>query len=261
MITISGVQTPVDTTSWSPVANKIYQLKRNTTIIYNYESVGQLRFEMELRASIVAAAEALSTSGLRFASFKKAQCNERFWHLTEQGGFRIRDDTTPAAGIRDMFNDGGKYATECSTATMAVIYKGVLDSLRESDFNLLFAGLLLYDWHPDDHLQLNTQAGINDIYPGDILYFKNPDFSPETPEWRGENVIVIEDGLYYGHPFGIVPAQTIIDGLNRNRISGSSRSAYLMDQVTRPDYVYLSQFAPDVRSVIFARIGELHYVY
>jgi protein-glutamine gamma-glutamyltransferase len=261
IITISGAQTPVDTTSWSRVASKIYEQKKNSAVTYPYESAQHLRFEMALRASIVAAADALSHSGLRFASFNKAQCNERLWHLTEEGGFRIRDDSTPAAGIRDIFMNGSKYTTECSTAAVIVVYKGVLDSIRETDFNRLFSGLLLYDWNIDDDLRLTTQTGIEESYPGDILYFNNPDFSPDTPEWRGENVIKIEDNRFYGHPFGIVTAQRIITGLNQNRRPGSNQSAYLTENVTRPGYLYLSQFAPDVRSTIFARIGSQNFVY
>lgn len=219
-----------------------------------------MRFEMAMRASTVAAAEALSQSGLQFATFSEAKCNELYWNLTESGGFRIRSDTTPAAGIRDIFTNGRKYATECATATLIVIYKAVLDSINEAVFNRLYSDLLLYDWHPDDHLPLIGRTGIHNSYPGDLLYFKNPDFNPETPEWRGENVIKIDDNLYYGHPFGIVTAERIISGLNRNRRPGSFRSAYLTDDIITPDYLYLSQFAPDMRTNIFARIGVQYFV-
>ncbi|WP_256757924.1 protein-glutamine gamma-glutamyltransferase [Cohnella sp. WQ 127256] len=260
IITITGQQTAVDTSSWSPIAIEIYELKKNSAVTYPYQSVQHLRFEMTLRAAMIAAADALSNSGLRFADFDKAQCNEQLWNLTDQGGFQIKDNSTPAEGIRDIFANGSKYATECSTATVIVIYKGVLDSIRETDFNRLFSGLLLYDWHIDDNLRLTTQTGSNNSYPGDILYFNNPDFSPDTPVWRGENVVKIGDDSYYGHPFGIVPATTIISGLNENRRPGSNQLAYLMDNVTHPGYLYLSQFAPDLRSVIFARIGLHNFI-
>jgi protein-glutamine gamma-glutamyltransferase len=261
IITISGAQTPLDTTSWSPVAIKIYEQKKKSARTYPYESVQQLRFEMALRAAIVAAAEALSNSGLRFANFENAQCNERLWNLTKEGGFQIRDDSTPAKGIRDIFTSGRKYATECSTATVIAVYKGVLDSIRETDFSHLFSGLLLYDWNTNGNLRLTTQTGIEESYPGDILYFNNPDFSPNNPEWRGENVIKIEDDLYYGHPFGIVSAQSIITGLNQKRRPDSNQSAYLTKNASSPGYLYLLQFAPDVRSVIFARIGIQNFVF
>jgi len=261
MITISETPTTVDTASWSPVAIKIYELKKNSRVTYNYQTLQHLQFEMALRASIVAAAYSLSKSGLRFSDFKNAKCNEQLWNLTEEGGFRIREDSTPAAGIRDIITNGNKYSTECSTASVIGIYKGVLDSIRETDFNRLFSGLLLYDWQTDDNLRLITQTDSQESYPGDILYFNNPDFSPDTPVWRGENVIKIEDNLYYGHPFGIVPAQTIITGLNRNRRPDSNVSAYLTESVTHPGFIYLSQFAPDARSIIIARVGSRNYVY
>ncbi|MCC3377410.1 protein-glutamine gamma-glutamyltransferase [Cohnella sp. REN36] len=251
---------PVDTASWSPVAIQIYEQKKNSAVTYRYQSVQHLRFEMALRAAIVAAADALSSSGLRFATFKNAKCNEQFWDLTGFGGFRIKEGSTPAAGIRDIFNNGGKYATECATASVIVVYKGVLDSIAESDFNRLFADLVLYDWEGNENLRLTTRSG-TESFPGDLLYFKNPDFSPDTPQWRGENVVKIEDDLYYGHPFGIVPAATIIAGLNRYRRPESDQSAYLLDEVTQPGYLYLSPFAPDARSAIRVRIGDRHFVY
>ncbi|MNO12027.1 Protein-glutamine gamma-glutamyltransferase [compost metagenome] len=250
----------MDTTSWPPVAIQIYEQKRNSEVNYSYRSVQDLRFELFLRAAIVSAAGALSQSGLRFSTFEDAECNEYFWILTEFGGFRIRTSTTPAAGIRDIFINGNKYATECATATIIVIYKGVLDTIGESAFNRLYSDLLLYDWHPDDHLPLIAETRTRESFPGDLLYFNNPDFSPETPEWRGENVIKIRENLYYGHPFGIVTGERIIASLNRNRRPGSTRSAFLTDDIITPDFSYLSQFAPNMRSSISARIGVQSFV-
>ena len=57
MITISGAQASVDTTGWSPLAASIYERKQSSSEIYPYPSVQQLRFEMEMRNAIVAAAE------------------------------------------------------------------------------------------------------------------------------------------------------------------------------------------------------------
>jgi protein-glutamine gamma-glutamyltransferase len=254
IIIISGVQTPVNTAGWSPLAARIYEMKNASPFVYAYASVFQVRFEMEMRAAIVAAAEALSRSGLRFSDFNRARCNERFWILTELGGFRIRPDVTPAAGLRDIFENGYLYATECATATAIAVYKGALDVLGDAQFNRLFRGLLLYDWHLDDDLRLTKDQG--EAFPGDLLYFNNPDYNPETPQWRGENVIMIAENLYYGHPVGIVPGEVIIDGLNRVRRPFSMISAYLTDDVVRPDYKYLAQFAPGMRQKIFAWIGS-----
>lgn len=197
---------------------------------------------------------------MRFSDFKHARCNEQLWRLTEQGGFRIREDATPAAGIRDIFANGGRYATECATATVIVLYKGVLDTIGEANFNRLFSGLLLYDWQVDDDLRLSARTGVDEARIGDLLYFNNPDFSPDKPQWQGENVVKVGDDLYYGHPVGILPAAAIIAGLNRFRRPGSVQSAYLMDIVVQPDYAYLSRFAPDARGVIFALVGGKRYV-
>ncbi|GIO15758.1 protein-glutamine gamma-glutamyltransferase [Cohnella xylanilytica] len=240
----------------------MYERKRASPTVYAYPSAGQLRHEMELRAAIVSAAEALAGSGLRFEDFDKAACNEQLWHLTKEGGFRIREDAAPANGIRDIFSNGWRYATECATATVIAVYRGVLATMRESEFNSLFSGLLLYDWHTDSDLRLTVRQDAKESFPGDLLYFANPDFDPDDAIWRGENVVKISDNLYYGHPFGIVPGETIVAGLNRHRRPGSSVWAYLKDDVVYPDYAYLSQFAAvgDPRR-IFARIGSRRYVW
>ena len=47
----------------------------------------------------------------------------------------------------------------------------------------------------------------NYIIPGDVVYFNNPDFDPLTPQWRGENAVVLEDGTYFGHGIGIATAE------------------------------------------------------
>lgn len=261
IITVAGVQTPVDTSAWPPLAVQIYEQKKNSPHTYPYQSIQHLQFEMLLRAATVEAANALSQSGLRFATFTKARCNEYYWNLTANGGFRIRNDRTPAEGIRDIFRNGRYYATECATAVVIALYKAMLDTISEAVFNRIYYNLLLYDWHPDPHLPLITQPGAaGGSYMGDLLYFSNPDFFPDTPEWRGENVIKMNENLYYGHPYGIAPAQRFIDGLNRNRIPGSFQSAYLTDEITNPNYLYLSQFATDIRSMILGKIGTKSFV-
>lgn len=206
--------------------------------------MARLSFETSLRSAIVAAAQALNRSGVSFATFERAYCNQRFWILTSRGGFQIRPEVTPADGIRNIFLEGGKYGFECATAMVIVLYKAVLDSIVESEFNRLFAGMLLYDWHYDSDLRLIEVQGSSRSVPGDILYFKNPDVSPFTPEWKGENGIKLGDDLYYGHGVGIRSAEGIIQTLNSHRRPGSTVSAYLTDQVLYPDFNYLSRFAP-----------------
>ncbi|TKH41845.1 protein-glutamine gamma-glutamyltransferase [Paenibacillus terrae] len=203
------------------------------------------QFETTLRSRIVEAAEALNQSGVSFATFDTARCNEQFWNLTEKGGFQLKAGITPAQGIRDIFENGHKYAFECATAMVIVLYKGVLDSILESEFNRIFADMLLYDWHYDSDLKLIQEQGSHKAVPGDILYFNNPDVSPETPEWKGENVVKLREDSFYGHGIGIRTAEGIIDSLNRHRRPGATTSAYLTNEVIYPDFAYLSQFAPE----------------
>ncbi|WP_248926961.1 protein-glutamine gamma-glutamyltransferase [Paenibacillus hamazuiensis] len=243
MIFISGVERDVDTTSWPQLAKAIYEQKRKSPVSYHYFSVNHLRFEMNLRNEIVTGAKMLNQSGARFASFKNAHCNEAYWKLTAEGGFSLKEGVSPAAGIRDIFHNGRLYGFECATAVVIVLYKGVLESIKEIEFNRLFAKLLIYDWHYNSNLRLIDEHGSNNAYPGDILYFKNPDVSPETPQWQGENVVKIGEDLYYGHGIGIVSSEAIINKLNTFRIPGSSRSAYLLETITYPDFLYLSQFS------------------
>jgi protein-glutamine gamma-glutamyltransferase len=235
-----------------------------------------MQFEAILRSKIVEASRDMNKGGSRFATFRTSFCNEKYWHLSNDGGFLLRNGAAPAEAIRDIFNDGRKYGFECATAIIILLYKGVLDTIGESEFNRLFPDLLLYSWHSDSDLGI-TQDDVESNYarPGDVLYFKNPEVNPDKMEWQGENVIKVADNLYYGHGVGIKPAQGIIAALNRHRRQGATQSAYLLDQVIYPDYQYLSQFASsDVRpyetaqkpsglsfpGAISARIGSQRFI-
>jgi hypothetical protein len=54
------------------------------------------------------------------------------------------------------------------------------------------------------------------------------------------------EDLYYGHGIGMQPAHRIVEKLNAHRKPGALRSAYLLPQTTRPDYVRLASAAPNV---------------
>ncbi|WP_268747717.1 hypothetical protein [Cohnella kolymensis] len=154
MILIAGAQASIDISRWPQLAREVYIQKSSSPVIYRYNSIEQLQFEMRLRSNILQAAHGLNRSGARFATFKDTYCNERVWHRTPEGALQLRPGVTPAAGIRDIFVHGRMYGFECATGILIVLYKGILDSIKESEFNRLFANLRLYDWQFDPDLKL-----------------------------------------------------------------------------------------------------------
>ncbi|TVX88096.1 protein-glutamine gamma-glutamyltransferase [Paenibacillus agilis] len=240
MILIHGVSPEqIQMLPLSALERSILSKKQNSPVVYRYESLGALNFELKTRASIVEAAKALNASGVDFADFDKSRCNEQFWTRMENGGFQLRSDVLPSDGINDIFRNGKLYAFECSMAIVMVLYKAILDVLPMQTFNRHFQNLILYGWHYDKDLPLRKVESGLEVYPGDVQYFKNPDYDPETPEWQGENVVVLADDLYFGHGIGIRTSRGMIDALNGARRPFSHTSAYLMDEVVILEYELL----------------------
>ena len=262
MIAVSGFPvSPADVAALPEPQRTIFRMKERSPVTYRYDSLNTLLFELNMRANIVRAARALNQSGPAFAGFDRTRCNPRYWTRTEEGGCRLNFNVTPADAIRDIFVNGHLYAFECAMAVVIVLYRGALDTMGDAAFNRYFRNLYLHDWNYDSDLRLRSSTDTREAYPGDVLYFNNPDFSPQTPEWRGENAILLEDGLFYGHGIGITTADHIISELNRHRFPGSTTSAHLMDLVVYPDYAYLStyRFGSAGAERIVARIGDITY--
>lgn len=220
----------------SDLEKKIVQRKQNSPVLYRYPSLDALLFELKMRTHIVEAAKAMYASGVSFASFETSRCNERYWIRTRNGGFQLRPGVPPSVGINDIFENGHLYAFECAGAIIIMLYKAVLETIGEQAFNYYFQNLYLRDWQYDKDLQLITTFNLNETYPGDVLYFTNPDHDPSTPEWQGENVIMLDDNLYFGHGIGMGTGQDIIAALNRARRPGSRISAYLQGLVVTPNF-------------------------
>jgi protein-glutamine gamma-glutamyltransferase len=273
MIVISDMSSGINMSTWTHIEQEIYFQKNNSPATYVYDSYEELQFELTLRAKIVEAARSLLASKADFAPSRKSRCNWKYWIRTEQGGFQLRPNVLSSAGIRDIFISGGLYAFECATAMVIILYKAMLDTIGEERFNALFGDLLLGDWNYDSDLHLISINSREESFPGDILYFKNPDVSMDTPEWQGENVVKLSKNLYYGHGIGIKNEQQIISKLNSHRKPNSKQSAYLKDQSTYPDYKYLTNFFVTGRSnrpyrfepqllnyQAIATIGSVNYV-
>jgi protein-glutamine gamma-glutamyltransferase len=207
-----------------------------------YDSLNQLKFELKMRKEIVSAANALNRSSMSFEVFRESKCNPDFWIRHDDGGFELKAGVKPADAIRDIYKNSAEYGTECATAIQIIYYKALLEIFPEDAFNKLFDDIYLMNWHRLSRELSGTgvMRPVNTDLPGDRRYFSNPDVDPETPEWQGENVIDMGDGVYYGHGLGKHSADAIIRALNENRREDAARQAYLMESAGRPDFKRLS---------------------
>jgi len=221
-----------------------------SSTVFAYPSMDALLFELAFRKNIISSSKALNQSNAEFASFRDSRCNPAYWHLTNAGGFRLRPGVQPAAAIQDIFLNSEQYAFECATAMVIIYYHALEKLIGAEQFNALFPDIYLYSWHIDPKLRLNLYH-TEQFIPADCVYFDNPDFDPYTPQWRGENAILMDNGLYFGHGIGIVSAAQLIQALNRTRRPGSRRSATLLDQALRPDFNYLFKITSTVRENTF----------
>ena len=245
MLIVAGNETrPESVTSQYPATEiemKVLETLSSGNGTYRYSSMDELKFELEMRKRIIEASRDLYRGGLRFKVFRESECNERYWNRTEEGGFEVKEGVRPSEAMTDIFEHTRRYGTECATAVVIVFYKAVLDIYQADLFDRNFEGLYLMNWqNAYKQLGVLTYRDAEDFFPGDCRYFANPDVDPLTPEWQGENAIDMGNGKYYGHGIGIVSGELIIEALNRNRISGSETSAYLMETATRPDFKKLS---------------------
>lgn len=243
MIQLSGTNLQqLDT--WPPgsLENLIVQQMYEDSAVYSYSSMNELSFELALRKNIVRSAHLMNESEAHFATFTDSRCNPYYWQLTSAGGFLLRHGVQASEAIEDIYRNSSLYAFECATATIIIYYHALLNSIGAQLFNQIFPRLYLYSWHADPDLGLKT-VSVSRFLPGDVVYFKNPDFSPQTPWWRGENAVVLEDGAFFGHGAGIRTADQMIQSLNRQRVPGSNQSAYLLPSATRPAFKHLAQLA------------------
>lgn len=223
------------------VENKVLDILLSSGELYFYSSQNQLLFELKLRKSIVNAAKDLNKSRFSFRIFRKSICNRNYWNRTGEGGFELKDGVRPSEAINDIYVHSSLYGTECSTAIIIVYLKALADVFPDEQFDRMFSGIYLMNWqHIDPDMGISDNMRPSDYLPGDCRYFKNPDVDPLKPEWQGENVFLLENGLYYGHGIGIMPGDRIIEELNKKRIAGSTTSAYLLRSVKRPNFKYLS---------------------
>ena len=243
MIQLSGM--PFQQSGMWPsgsIEKMIHQRMIEDTAVYSHQSIGELSFEITLRKNIILSARAMNQSNVQFEVFANSRCNPQYWDLTRIGGFLLHHGVKPSDAIRDIYRNSSQYAFECATAMVIIYYNAILNLIGESLFNQLFQNIYLYSWHADPDLGIKaTYRG--HFLPGDVVYFENPDFHPQTPYLRGENVVVLEDGTYFGHGLGIKTAEQIIHALNLARRPGANQAAYLTNIVARPSFKHLAKLS------------------
>jgi len=243
VIYIQGAEAPPFIPGVTGVELNIYARKRSSRTPFHYASMEALRFELQARSAIIASARALGASGAAFEVFELSRCNERYWSLTNNGGFELRYGVSPSAAVEDIYVNGPLYAFECATAIIIILYKAVLDMIGREAFDRSFGRLYLYSWNHDADLRLITVKDQGEAFPGDVQYFKNPQVDPRQMQYQGENVIVMPEGGYFGHGIGVTSGSSIINRLNRHRVLFATQSAYLLNEATYPDFDYLQVLA------------------
>ncbi|NOV01000.1 protein-glutamine gamma-glutamyltransferase [Paenibacillus planticolens] len=241
----------------------IYEKKQNSSTEYRYDSVDTLLFELYMRTQIMEASKALSASGVYFADFKHSMCNPAYWHITDHGRFQLKSGVAPQDAVRDIFTNGTSYAFECSMAVVVVLYKAILESIDSSHFDMLTSDLLLFDYHSNNNLHLIQRIANEEAVTGDVLYFENPEYEPMVPWGKGENVVMMENDHFFGHGYGlgIASKDVVIKVLNKQRIPGSTQSAFLTDRYVHPDFSYFALFQCRNRDKpIVAKVGDWTYV-
>ena len=242
MITVTTASQPFNPGNLQPMEMEVYDSLERSPDIFSFFNIGELLFEIKLRKNIMNAAHDLKKSGAVFTSFEHSNFNPVYW-VRSARGYILRPDVVPSHAINDVFQNGRLYGFECSTAMVLIFYKAVLDSIRTSEFNHLFGGLLVWNWNYDPDLAIITKKGRNFVL-GDVVYFYNPDH--DKPIWLGENAVVMGGGLYFGHGIGLMTAQEMINALNTLRRPGAVRSAFLLDQHSRLDSKYLYRFSNEM---------------
>ena len=211
----------------------------------NVEKIGKaLRDRVAIGGAMVDAAHEMAQAKHEFGDLK---ANPDFWKTSggTMGTMKLKAGKTPSDAIKDIFEHPKKYRFECATALVTLRYKAILDLIGEKDFDRIMKDLKIGPWEQENDAGAvwkvegrgqngkvaADDAGKAKIKPGDYTYFKNWDVSKKGYDagWQGENVISLGKGMYYGHPFGIISGKEIVDYLNENRKTGSTKSASLLD--------------------------------
>ncbi|WP_241657754.1 protein-glutamine gamma-glutamyltransferase [Anaerobacillus alkaliphilus] len=248
MIQVAGRPFSLESTmDFGEVEGVIIQQMHDSPELFTYLSMNELRFEINLRKNIMESAKEMSESHAAFTIFENARCNPTYWNLTSAGGFLLRQGVRPSDAILDINRNGQLYGFECATAIIIIYYQAILKSIGRERFDYNFQNIYLYSWHTDPDLEYHYFNADNYV-PGDVVYFNNPEYHPYAPWYRGLNAVVLSDGTFFGHGFGIMTAEQVIEFLNSQRHPESRQSAYIENLITR--------ISPTTVQKVFASSGN-----
>lgn len=240
MIQISGMPSELmESLKVGDVERNIFQQMDKAHALYSYRTISEFLYELEMRKNMIESAEEMNEGQAEFTTFRYSRCNPKYWNLTQHGGFLLKSNESPSDAILDIYANSSLYAFECATACVIILHHAFLKSIGKQLFNSMFQNLYLYSWHTDPDLGLYTFYA-NHFIPGDVVYFNNPDYSPETPWFRGLNAVAMTEDKFFGHGFGIRTNEEMIQLLNDYRKEGSNQSAYLTNLISRPSFNQIS---------------------
>jgi protein-glutamine gamma-glutamyltransferase len=229
LIIIENESTPKDLPNLSTVEENIFITLKESPTEYRYGNLPELKYELKVRERIIANAKKMNESDATFSAFEHSKFNPTFWTKTPYG-YQLKESKLPSEAIDDIFTNSSAYSFECVTSIVLLYYKSILDTIKPAYFNELYSHLLVWGHNYDDDLPMVTYKGL-DYIPGDVYYFFNPDF--EDPIWMGENSVFIKEDQYFGHGVGLMTHDEMIEALNTLRKKNATKSAYLLEQVTR----------------------------
>ena len=229
MIIIENETAPKDLPNLTSVQERIFTSLKESPTDYRYLNLTELKYELKVRERIIANAKDMNEGDATFSAFEHSKFNPIYWIKTPFG-YQLKESKLPSAAIEDVFTNSSAYSFECVTSIVLIYYKSILDTISTPYFNRLYSSLLVWGHNYDDDLPMVTYEGL-DYIPGDVYYFFNPDF--EDPIWMGENSVFIKEDQYFGHGVGLMTHDEMIEALNTLRKKEATKSAYLLEQVTR----------------------------
>lgn len=180
----------------------------------------------------------------------RVQFNSLFFH-PDVWTFKLNAGVRASDAVDDFLANPSAYSMECATVISFIHYAAVREAFRQATgddalfderFGDMNVGRLGQGVENDMRAARKTIDGPSRV--GDHAYFSNPDVTERARRggWNGENVIVMGEDLFFGHPFGITSGGEIIDHLNavRRRDIDHPREASLGGPVYRLDADVLS---------------------